>query len=182
MRIPSGCSKLETATIVDKVKGLIFGAILGDSLGLATEGLTRSEISNFYGKGPIRFGMDEGGIPFYRDEYRSKFEENDFGDDAEQVLLVMESLLENGGHFLSKDFALRLFNYHLHGIKNLNKLPMGANGALVRAPLLGILKFWDGTTVIENTTECCRVTHPDPRCMISCVIVSTLIARYLQVI
>ncbi|KAI9481138.1 MAG: ADP-ribosylation/Crystallin J1 [Benjaminiella poitrasii] len=214
MRIPSGCSKLETTTIVDKVKGLIFGAILGDSLGLATEGLSRSEIKDIYGNGPIRFGMDENGVPFHRDQYRSNFEENDFGDDAEQVLLVMESLLENGGHFLSKDFASRLFNYSQHGLRKLNKSPVGmnatnqavlanptykispqqaavevwktknnlrgANGALVRAPLIGVLKFWDGTTVIENTAECCRVTHPDPRCMISCVIASTLIARLLR--
>ncbi|CEP08601.1 hypothetical protein [Parasitella parasitica] len=214
MRIPSGCSRLETAKIVDKVKGLIFGAILGDSLGLATEGLSRPEIRAIYGDGPICFGMDEDGIAFHRDQFRSKFEENDFGDDAEQVLLVMESLLANGGQFLQKDFALRLYDYKEHGIKDLHKLPVGmnatneavlanpeyknnpqkaaievwmtrnnlrgANGALVRAPLLGALKFWDGTTVIENTTKCCRVTHPDPRCMISCVIASTLIARLLR--
>ncbi|KAI7891967.1 ADP-ribosylation/Crystallin J1 [Mucor mucedo] len=203
MHIPSGCSKLETGLIIDKVKGLIFGAILGDSLGLATEGLSKSEIEKFYGQGPIRFGMDEGGIPFIKDAFRSNFEDSDFGDDAEQVLLVMESLLANGGHFLSKDFSSRLFNYSKDGIQNLHKKPSGmnatneavlanptyqtspvnmnnlrgANGALVRAPLLGVIKFWDGTTVIENTTECCRVTHPDPRCMISCVIASTLIAR-----
>lgn len=143
----------------------------------------------------------------------------------------MESILGNGGHFLSKDFSTRLLNYSKTGIKNLLKKPTnmnatneavlanplyqtnpvrkeiayskisfsyffflqqqkaavevwktkdnlrGANGALVRAPLLGIIKFWDGTTVIENTTECCRITHPDPRCMISCVIASTIIAR-----
>ncbi|KAI9258689.1 ADP-ribosylation/Crystallin J1 [Helicostylum pulchrum] len=211
MHIPSGCSKLESSLIIDKVKGLIFGAILGDSLGLATEGLAKAEIAKLYGKGPIRFGMDEDGIPFNRDEFRSNFEESDFGDDAEQILLVMESIFENGGHFLAKDFSTRLLNYSKNGIKNLHKIPIGmnatneavlanptyhtspqkaavevwktkdnlrgANGALVRAPLLGILKFWDGTTVIENTTECCRVTHPDPRCMISCVITSTLIAR-----
>ncbi|KAI8641579.1 ADP-ribosylation/Crystallin J1, partial [Parasitella parasitica] len=191
MRIPSGCSRLETAKIVDKVKGLIFGAILGDSLGLATEGLSRPEIRAIYGNGPICFGMDEDGIPFHRDQFRSKFEENDFGDDAEQVLLVMESLLENGGQFLQKDFALRLYDYKEHGIKDLHKLPAGMNATneavlanpeykknpVIRAPLLGALKFWDGITVIENTTKCCRVTHPDPRCMISCVIASTLIAR-----
>lgn len=51
------------------------GAILGDSLGLATEGLSKPEIEKFYGKGPIRFGMDEGGIPFIKDEFRSNFEE-----------------------------------------------------------------------------------------------------------
>ncbi|KAI8091182.1 ADP-ribosylation/Crystallin J1 [Gilbertella persicaria] len=176
MRIPSGCSKLETTVIVDKVKGMIFGALLGDSLGLATEGLSRSEIKQIYGNGPIRFGMDEDGVPFYRDEYRSRFEENDFGDDAEQVLLVMESIFENSGHFLPKDFANRLYAYGTQGIKGLHKPPT-ANGSLVRAPLLGAIKFWDGTTVIENTAECCRITHPDPRCLISCAIMSTLIAR-----
>lgn len=214
MHIPSGCSQLDNSIIVDKAKGLIFGAILGDSLGLATEGLSKAEVRKAYGKGPIRFGMDEEGEPFLRDSFRSNFEENDFGDDAEQILLVMESILGNGGHFLSKDFSSRLLNYSKTGIKNLLKKPTnmnatneavlanplyqtnpqkaavevwktknnlrGANGALVRAPLLGIIKFWDGTTVIENTTECCRITHPDPRCMISCVIASTIIARLLR--
>lgn len=39
----------------------------------------------------------------------------------------MESLLENGGHFLPKDFASRLYSYGDHGIKNLHKLPTGMN-------------------------------------------------------
>lgn len=54
---------------------LFVGAILGDSLGLATEGLSKPEIEKFYGKGPIRFGMDEGGIPFIKDAFRSNFED-----------------------------------------------------------------------------------------------------------
>jgi hypothetical protein len=56
----------------------------------------------------------------------------------------------------------------------------GPSGSLVRAALLGVPKFWDGTTVIENTADCCRITHPDPMCMMSCVIVSTLVARILR--
>jgi hypothetical protein len=28
-----------------------------------------------YGKGPIRFGMDEEGKPFVRDDYRAQFDE-----------------------------------------------------------------------------------------------------------
>lgn len=97
MHIPSGCSKIENSIIIDKIKGLIFGkeiikkkkwnkffffhinfilgAILGDSIGIATEGLTKDEIKKIYGKGPIRFGMDEDGIPFIRDDYRSHFDE-----------------------------------------------------------------------------------------------------------
>lgn len=52
---------------------------------------------------------------------------SDFGDDAEQILLVMESLLGNGGHFLSKDFSTRLLNYSKTGIKNLLKKPTNMN-------------------------------------------------------
>ncbi|RCH77767.1 hypothetical protein CU098_002330, partial [Rhizopus stolonifer] len=54
------------------------------------------------------------------------------------------------------------------------------NSALVRAPLLGALKFWDGTSVIENSTHSCQMTHPNPRCMISSVVISILIARLLR--
>ncbi|CAO3597276.1 unnamed protein product [Absidia cylindrospora] len=76
MRIPSGCSKNDKSTIVDKVKGLIFGAIIGDSLGLATEGMTKSEVSQVYANGPIRFGIEDNeGVPFLRDSYRASFED-----------------------------------------------------------------------------------------------------------
>ncbi|KAI8374568.1 ADP-ribosylation/Crystallin J1 [Radiomyces spectabilis] len=213
MRIPSGCSKLDKSIIIDKIKGLIFGAILGDSLGIATEGMTREEIAGFYDQGPIRFGMDDEGVPFVRDRYRAQFDENEFGDDGEQLLLVMQAILDNEDAFNSKDFATLLSEYHQNGLRGLNKPPIGinptnqavlnhpefstnphqaaidvwhkhavrgANGALIRAPILGIPLFWDGTTVIEHTTEFCKVTHPDPRCMISCVIVSTIVARMLR--
>lgn len=58
-----------------KKKSNLPGAILGDSLGLATEGLSKAEVRKAYGKGPIRFGMDEEGESFLRDSFRSNFEE-----------------------------------------------------------------------------------------------------------
>ncbi|CAO3674009.1 unnamed protein product [Rhizopus microsporus] len=125
--------------------------------------------------------MDEDGIPFIRDEYRSNFEENDFGDDTEQILLIIDSVLENNGHFHSKDYTSRLLGYNSVSIDSRKRAHLKSMcSALVRAPLLGTLKFWDGTSVIENTTNSCRITHSDPRCMISCVIVSILIARLLR--
>ncbi|ORZ23065.1 ADP-ribosylglycohydrolase-domain-containing protein [Absidia repens] len=214
MRIPSGCSKNDKSTIVDKVKGLIFGAIIGDSLGLATEGMTKSEVHQVYGNGPIRFGIEDNeGVPFLRDSYRASFEDNDFSGDSEQQLLIIQSIMQNGV-FSYKEYAKLLQDYSVHGLPGLDKKPVGINttsqvvvahpdfltnprkaaaevwqttnklrgasGAIVRAALLGVPKFWDGTTVIENTADCCRITHPDPRCMISCVIVSTLVARILR--
>ncbi|KAI9025835.1 ADP-ribosylation/Crystallin J1 [Phycomyces nitens] len=190
MRIPSGCSKLERADIIDRVKGMIFGAILGDSLGLATEGMTREQVQKAYSNGPIRFGMDDDqeatGVNFVRDTFRALFDENDFGDDAEQQLLILFSIQENRGTFNYKDYAARLHNYSNRGMRGLDKQPLGiksttksvlSRGSLVRAAILGIPKFWDGTTVIQNSAECCRITHPDPRSIISSIIVSTIAAR-----
>ncbi|ORX48278.1 ADP-ribosylglycohydrolase [Hesseltinella vesiculosa] len=214
MRVPSGCSKYEKTVIIDKVKGLIFGAVIGDSLGLATEGMTHEEVARIYGNGPIRFGMEDKGVPFHRDSYRACFDENDFGGDAEQQLLLMQAIMDDGGVFHYKEYAKLLLAYSKEGLPGQDKKPIGlnktsqtviahpdyaqnpckaavdvwqttntlrgANGALVRAAIIGIPKFWDGTTVIENTADCCRITHPDPRCMISCVIVSTLVSRILR--
>ncbi|OAD76366.1 hypothetical protein PHYBLDRAFT_186254 [Phycomyces blakesleeanus NRRL 1555(-)] len=218
MRIPSGCSKLERAIIIDRVKGMIFGAILGDSLGLATEGMSREQVQKAYSNGPIRFGMDDdqesAGVNFIRDTFRSLFDENDFGDDAEQQLLILFSIQENRGTFNYKDYATRLYNYSNRGMRGLDKQPLGIkattksvlsrphflesphptaidvwrkeidtrddSGSLVRAAILGVPKFWDGTTVIQNSAECCRITHPDPRSVISSVIVSTIVARMLR--
>ncbi|KAG1055899.1 hypothetical protein G6F46_005266 [Rhizopus delemar] len=186
MHIPSGCSKIENSIIIDKIKGLIFGAILGDSIGIATEGLTKDEIKKIYGKGPIRFGMDEDGIPFIRDDYRSHFDENDFGQDSEQILLVVQSILENNGYFHQKDLKNRLTKQvnHTISLHSLLILPPPQNDppspALVRAPLLGAVKFWDGTSVIENAIHSCQLTRSDPRCMISCLVVSILVARLLR--
>ncbi|RCI03907.1 hypothetical protein CU098_012050 [Rhizopus stolonifer] len=169
MHIPSGCSNIENSVIIDKIKGLIFGAILGDSIAIATKGLSKDQVKDIYGAGPIRFGMDDKGTPFLRDEYRSSFDENDFGNDAEQILLIVDSIMENKGYFHLKDFLTRATDYNEQ-----------STSALVRAPLLGVLKFWDGTSVIENTTNICQWTHPDPRCMISCLVISILIARILR--
>ncbi|KAL0089492.1 ADP-ribosylation/Crystallin J1 [Phycomyces blakesleeanus] len=178
MRIPSGCSKLERAIIIDRVKGMIFGAILGDSLGLATEGMSREQVQKAYSNGPIRFGMDDdqesAGVNFIRDTFRSLFDENDFGDDAEQQLLILFSIQENRGTFNYKDYATRLYNYNVWR-KEIDT--RDDSGSLVRAAILGVPKFWDGTTVIQNSAECCRITHPDPRSVISSVIVSTIVAR-----
>ncbi|KAI9244949.1 ADP-ribosylation/Crystallin J1 [Phascolomyces articulosus] len=178
MRIPSGCSKLNRPEIIERVKGLIFGAVLGDSLGIATQGMTRDEVKRVYGEGPIKFGLSndedmDGQIPFLRDDYRGLFDDNDYSGDVDQLLLVVQTLVENEGQFNLKSYAKKLAN-HLEKDKR-----DGYNGALVRSAVLGVPKFWDGTTVIENAAESCRacVDRPDPRCMISCVILSTLVAR-----
>lgn len=50
----------------------------------------------------------------------------------------------------------------------------------MRTSVLGIQDFRDIDTVIANTVAACRVTHADPRCIASCVAVTTAIALMLQ--
>ncbi|KAI9322768.1 ADP-ribosylation/Crystallin J1 [Dichotomocladium elegans] len=191
MRIPSGCSRLDRSEIIDRVKGLVFGAVLGDSLGIATQGMTREEVRRVYGKGPLRFGLgldddnnSNEGVPFLRDAYRSMFDDNDFSGDIEQLLLVVKTLVENEGQFSLKSFSAKLEKFLIDDARQrtASQIASGYNGALVRSIILGVPKFWDGTTVIENAAESCRacVSRPDPRCMIACVILSTLVARILR--
>ncbi|CDS14434.1 hypothetical protein LRAMOSA06603 [Lichtheimia ramosa] len=153
--------------------------------------MTREQVRQAYGKGPVRFGlgmeeedcMDEG-VPFVRDAYRMLFDDNDFSGDIEQQLLVVKTLVENEGQFNFKTFCARLEQHLSKDVRQrtADQERGGYNGALVRSVVLGIPKFWDGTTVIENAAESCRacVVRPDPRCMISCVILSTLVARILR--
>ncbi|KAI9497283.1 ADP-ribosylation/Crystallin J1 [Zychaea mexicana] len=187
MRVPSGCSKLKRPEIIERVKGLIFGAVLGDSLGIATQGMTRDEIRQAYGKGPIKFGLSndedtDGQVPFRRDGYRRLYDDNDYSGDMDQLLLVIQTLVENEGQFNLKAFAKKLAIHLEKDVRQRTSDQVNIpENALVRSAVLGVPKFWDGTTVIENAAESCRacVDRPDPRCMITCVILSTLVARYV---
>ncbi|CAH1265719.1 Hypp3232 [Branchiostoma lanceolatum] len=54
------------------------------------------------------------------------------------------------------------------------------NGAVMRTSILGVQQFWDLDTVGENAKLFCQTTHADPRCVASCVAVTTAIAQMLQ--
>ena len=50
----------------------------------------------------------------------------------------------------------------------------------MRTSILGVHDFGNIEKVIENTKAACKVTHADPRCIASCVAVTTAIAMMLQ--
>ncbi|KAF9584367.1 hypothetical protein BGW38_006714, partial [Lunasporangiospora selenospora] len=57
---------------------------------------------------------------------------------------------------------------------------LAANGAVMRTSVLGIESFWDEAQVVENTLAAAKVTHADPRSLISAVLASVLISRLLR--
>ncbi|KAI8919478.1 ADP-ribosylation/Crystallin J1 [Powellomyces hirtus] len=211
-------------SVKDKIKGLVFGAALGDAVGLATEFLTKQEATHLYGQGPIRFGSssfssttpDEQGFPFHRDGHRSRWQEGDFTDDTDQLLLLVQSVLATGGSFDFRDFAARLKYWIGNGLvfpDGSTKPPCGigrtvslvvgspgftddphraawnvwenygrqlaANGAVMRSAALGAVVFHDEVKMVKNAIDAAQVTHADPRCLVSCVIVNVLIAQML---
>ncbi|KAM7442120.1 hypothetical protein ABFA07_008860 [Porites harrisoni] len=57
---------------------------------------------------------------------------------------------------------------------------LAPNGGVMRTSVLGIHDFGNIDAVISNTMATCKVTHVDPRCIASCVAVTTAIAMMLQ--
>lgn len=58
-----------------------------------------------------------------------------------------------------------------------NGCQLAANGAVMRTAVLGIPFFFNESQVVLNTIKCAKVTHADPRCIFSAVVVSALISR-----
>ncbi|XP_035675986.1 uncharacterized protein LOC118415448 [Branchiostoma floridae] len=54
------------------------------------------------------------------------------------------------------------------------------NGAVMRTSILGVQNYTDLPTVVSNTRAFCLTTHADPRCVASCVAMTTAIALMLQ--
>ncbi|GBC38452.2 ADPribosylglycohydrolase superfamily protein [Rhizophagus irregularis DAOM 181602=DAOM 197198] len=214
MSIPENASKLSPDEIYDRLKGCIFGAALGDAVGLATEFLSKSKARELYGIGPISFGSDKG-YEFHRDYHRRRWDDGDWTDDTDQQLLIIDSLIATNGLFNSRDFAHRLSKWVNKGYPELNNKPpfgigktvgtvlshskfeakphraswevwvrfnrnMAANGALMRTAVLGAPFFWDEKQVIKQTLQATKVTHADPRCCVSSLIVTNLISRLLK--
>lgn len=50
----------------------------------------------------------------------------------------------------------------------------------MRTSIIAVQDFSDIPTVLYNTEVACHVTHADPRCLASCVAVTTAIALMLQ--
>ena len=61
-----------------------------------------------------------------------------------------------------------------------NDRNLAANGAVMRTAVLGIPFFVDEEKVVSNAINAAKVTHADPRSVVSAVIVSVLISRMLR--
>ncbi len=76
------------ALLRDRIFGLLFGAALGDAMGLAAEFMRRAQASFRYGTQLLHTRA------FTRDRHRERWLAGDWTDDTDQMLLLLFNLLE----------------------------------------------------------------------------------------
>lgn len=176
----------------DKIKGVTFGQAIGDAIGLGTEFMTRTEVHKYYPNGLTRY------CQIIQDAHRSRWHKGDWTDDTDMWMCIAQSVIKNNGKVNLTDIARNFKDWHngtpLGCGGHINKVLMmgdyvekpfecselwwklsrnnaAANGALMRTSILGILPNYEP----KMAEDVCKLTHYDPRCIGSCVLLCSLI-------
>lgn len=178
-------------SIYDRFKGCIYGQAIGDALGLGTEGMTKEEVDKAYPNGLHHYGQ------IIQDRHRSRWKIGDWTDDTDMMLCIANAVIEDKGvnltniarHFKmwaeDEPMGIGVNTYHVLSIGDYVEKPFdvsklvwkmshyksAANGALMRTSVVGLFPK-EVKACAENI---CKLTHYDPRCIGSCVIVSELV-------
>lgn len=185
--------------LFERFKGLFYGQAIGDALGLGTEFMSKAEVLFHYPEGLKDFDQ------IIQDKHRSRWERGSWTDDTDQFLLICDSILEEKV-VSERAFAHKLREWSLgspmgigmtvHKVVNVPQFEdfphraaeliwkmsgkkSAANGAVMRTSILGAWEFRELDKVIRNAEKIAQVTHSDPRCVGSAVIVSVLVAGML---
>lgn len=176
--------------ICDRMTGCLYGQAVGDALGLGTEFMSKEEVAKYYSEG-LRY-YDQ----IIQDAHRRRWAKGAWTDDTEMMLCLLDAFSPNG--FDYRKAAVNFKNWYngvplgigRHMVKVLmcgdytdapfevskivwesTRCNSAANGALMRTSPLGLWNRYNQDWV----DEACRLTHYDPRCVISCRIASWLI-------
>ncbi|KAI8827129.1 ADP-ribosylation/Crystallin J1 [Fimicolochytrium jonesii] len=200
----------EADRLRDKIKGCIYGAALGDALGLATEFMTRQDAYRIYGANGEKLALDNMHADRHRCKWEKGDWTDDTdhlvillcsvlatGGELDQRDFARRLKKWAGTGFLTLEKAALGIGATVGMVlshKNFETDPVGAaydvwnhkdrnlaaNGAVMRTAVLGCLDYQHETKVFWNAVNACRITHADPRCIFSCVVVCVLISRMLR--
>ena len=181
--------------LLDNIKGTIYGQAIGDALGLGTEFMDNYDMAWKYPNGLTHYSE------IYQDRHRRRWEIGDWTDDTDMMLCIANAIIKDKGVNLItiaqnfKDWAngvpmgIGANTYKVLMIGDYVEKPLdvskkiwemsryhsAANGGLMRTSIVGLLP----TDVEQSAADICRLTHYDPRCVGSCVIVSELIHAHV---
>ena len=175
----------------DKIKGVMYGQAIGDALGLGTEFMDDKEMAQKYPNGLKHYS------DIYQDAHRSRWKVGEWTDDTDMMLCIANALIEDKEVDLSHiarnfkqwaegepmgigqhTYKVLMIGDYVDKPQDVSKLvwemsrgKSAANGGLMRTSIVGALP----KEVEKAAANICRLTHYDPRCVGSCVIVSELI-------
>lgn len=178
-------------SIYDRFKGVLYGQAIGDALGLGTEGMTEEDMAWKYPTGIQHYNQ------IFQDRHRGRWKIGDWTDDTDMALCIAEAVIEDKGvnfkniarHF--KDWAkgepmgigentykvLTVGDYEdkpfdvSKKVWELSHCQSAANGGLMRTSVVGLFP----KATVACAENICKLTHYDPRCVGTCVIVSQII-------
>lgn len=182
---------MENETINERFLGTIFGQAVGDALGLSTEFMSKQEVDRFYPNGIEDYSQ------IVQDDHRRRWQRGDWTDDTDMMLCILDSFVAcqkvdildiakrfkewmmNGGMGIGRHTynVMALGDYTSNPQKaaeiiwKMGKKKAAANGAVMRTSVVGLMK----DNVASNAENICKLTHYDPRCVGSCVVVSSII-------
>lgn len=184
-------NRIFSKVIEDKVKGVIFGQAIGDALGLSTEFMSDEEMAWKYPNGVKDYS------DIFQDRHRKRWKIGDWTDDTDMMLCIANAVIKDKGVNLTsiaknfKEWAedepmgIGENTYKVLTIGDYVEKPLevskkvwemsnrksAANGGLMRTSIVGLFP----KAVEQCAANICRLTHYDPRCVGSCVIVSLII-------
>lgn len=182
---------MDKEQICDRLKGCVYGQAIGDALGLGTEGMTDEDIAWKYPHGLQHYSQ------ILQDVHRKRWKIGDWTDDTDMMLCIAHAVIEDKGvnltniarHFKmwaeGEPMGIGNNTYKVLNIGDYVEKPFAvselvwkmshyesaANGGVMRTSVVGLFP-----KAIKICAEnICKLTHFDPRCVGSCVIVSELI-------
>lgn len=179
----------------DKIKGTIYGQAIGDALGLGTEFMDEKEMARVYPNGLKHYA------DIFQDQHRRRWQCGEWTDDTDMMLCIAQAIVEDrqvdvshiaknfkawasgtprgvGRHtytvLMFGDYVERPFDVS-KCVWEMNGKRPATNGGVMRTSVVGLLP----SGVEQAAADICRLTHYDPRCVGSCVIVSEIIHRLI---
>eukprot|EP00735_Rhodelphis_limneticus_P002474 TRINITY_DN1335_c0_g1::TRINITY_DN1335_c0_g1_i1::g.19941::m.19941 TRINITY_DN1335_c0_g1::TRINITY_DN1335_c0_g1_i1::g.19941 ORF type:complete len:567 (-),score=87.18,sp/Q9Z2V5/HDAC6_MOUSE/45.45/5e-21,ADP_ribosyl_GH/PF03747.9/1.2e+03,ADP_ribosyl_GH/PF03747.9/9.1e-59,zf-UBP/PF02148.14/9.5e-17,zf-UBP/PF02148.14/3.2e+03 TRINITY_DN1335_c0_g1_i1:73-1773(-) len=196
-------------TLRDRIKGAIYGQALGDAIGLGTEFMFKKEAAAYYPNRSLTFDnfeRDRHRSRWAKGDWTDdtdqmilildgllvnsgKFSVLDFarrikwwashgypdlGDKGGMGIGMTVNNTINHRNFLDDPHSAAKDIW-----ERTNRM-LAANGAVMRTSILGIPNFPDPEAVHNQTRDCALITHADPRCVASCVTVTSAISYMLR--
>lgn len=182
---------MDKEQIYDRFKGCIYGQAIGDALGLGTEGMTDEDIAWKYPHGLKHYSQ------ILQDSHRKRWKIGDWTDDTDMMLCIAHAVIEDKGvnltniarHFKmwaeDEPVGIGINTFKILNVREYVEKPFevskliwkmsryesAANGGLMRTSVVGLFP----KAVKICAEKICKLTHYDPRCIGSCVIVSEVI-------